>query len=411
MVQSVLGSLTLGYRPLWNSARRLAGVQLYVQDDPAAAVDAPHLLRTLQELWTASSPALLISAQSHQLLYNLLEHAPRGSPWIEVRGDWLADSAIYERVRAAHQRGLKLVWRGDLARLPEPEVAACFDNSLLSLSPQDAMAALQSAPARPGAPPPRPSPVLDGQMYENLPNRALAEHCLDAHRAVAVAGWPAEDVLYGLRHQPLQPAHHSVLKLMKAIDAEQSLEAFEQILGEEPLLAYRFMVYTNSAALGLRTGVDSLRRGLVMMGYGSLKRWLSDQLPHASTDPNLQPIRESMVIRAKLTERLIDAGIENDLRREVYLAGLFSQLDDLLNEPLGTILRRLPLSERIVNAVVQQTGPYAPSLEMARALEADDAGVIRRLCEAHELGQETVNRALLRVLSDLDVERPGSAAA
>lgn len=407
MVQSVLGSLTLGYRPLWNAARRLAGVQLYVQDDPAAAVDAPHLLRTLQELWSASSPPLLISAQSHQLLYNLLEHAPRGSPWIEVRGDWLSDSAIYAHVQAAHRRGLKLVWRGDLARLPDPEVAACFDNSLLSLSAQEAVAALQSGtPQRAGAPAPRPSPVLDGQMYENLPSLALASHCLDAHRAVALAGWPAEDVLYGLRHQPLQPSHASVLKLMKAIDAEQSLEAFEHILGEEPLLAYRFMVYTNSAALGLRTGVDSLRRGLVMMGYGSLKRWLSDQLPHASTDPNLQPIRESMVIRAKLTERLIEAGIEHDLRREVYLAGLFSQLDDLLNEPLGTILRRLPLSERIVNAVVQRSGPYSPSLEMAQALEGDDAKVVRDLCEAHEMGLESVNRALLRVLSDLEVERP-----
>jgi len=417
MVQSVLGSLTLGYRPLWNSARRLAGVQLYVQDDPAAAVDAPHLLRTLQELWSASSPPLLISAQSHQLLYNLLEHAPRGSPWIEVRGDWLADSAIYARVQAAHQRGLKLVWRGDLARLPEPEVAGCFDNSLLTLSAQDAVGALQSdaPPQRPGAasaqrPGPRPaSPVIDGQMYEGLPSLALASHCLDAHRAVAVAGWPVEDVLYGLRHQQLQPAHASVLKLLKAIDAEQSLETFEQILGEEPLLAYRFMVYTNSAALGLRTGVDSLRRGLVMMGYGSLGRWLSDQLPHANTDPNLQPIREAMVIRAKLTERLIEAGIENDLRREVYLAGLFSQLDDLLNEPLGTILRRLPLSERIVSAIVQRTGPYAPSLDMAQALESDDAKVVRDLCEAHEMNQESVNRALLRVLSDLEVERPAGA--
>lgn len=411
MVQSVLGSLTLGYRPLWNAARRLAGVQLYVQDNPSATVDAPHLLRTLQELWSASSPPLLISAQSHQLLYHLLEHAPRGSPWIEVRGDWLSDSAIYARVQAAHQRGLKLVWRGDLARLPDPEVAACFDNSLLSLSPQEAMAALQSGAAqRAAAPAPRASPVLDGQMYENLPSLALASHCLDAHRAVAVAGWPAEDVLYGLRHQQLQPSHASVLKLMKAIDAEQSLEAFEQILGEEPLLAYRFMVYTNSAALGLRTGVDSLRRGLVMMGYGSLKRWLSDQLPHASTDPNLQPIRESMVIRAKLTEHLIEAGIEHDLRREVYLAGLFSQLGDLLREPVGSILRRLPLSERIVNAIVQQSGPYSPSLEMAQALEGDDAKVVRDLCEAHGLPQESVNRALLRVLSELEVERPAAGA-
>ncbi|WP_160046469.1 HDOD domain-containing protein, partial [Raoultella sp. 18084] len=153
-------------------------------------------------------------------------------------------------------------------------------------------------------------------------------------------------------HQQPPQAHATVLKLMRAIDAEQSLEAFEQILGEDPVLAYRFMIYTNSAALGLRTGVDSLRRGLVMMGYGSLQRWLGDQLPHASTDPNLQPIRESMVIRAHLTERLLDAGVENDLRREVYLCGLLSQLGELLSEPLGTVLRRLPLSERIYDAAV-----------------------------------------------------------
>lgn len=30
MVQSVLGSLTLGYRALWGRSRALAGVQLYV---------------------------------------------------------------------------------------------------------------------------------------------------------------------------------------------------------------------------------------------------------------------------------------------------------------------------------------------------------------------------------------------
>ena len=412
MVQSVLGSLTLGYRPLWNASRHLAGVQLYVQDDPAITVDAPHLLRTLQELWSASSPPLLLSPQSRQLLLQLLQQAPRGSPWIEVRGDWLTDSTLFAAVQTGHQRGLKLVWRGELAQLPPADIASCFDNSLLSLSPQDAVTALQSVAARPPgsgmqrpAPPPRPSPLIDGQMYENLPNLALTSLCLDRHRAVAVAGWPTEDVLYGLRHQPLQPARESVLRLMKAIDAEQSLEAFEHILGEEPLLAYRFMVYTNSAALGLRTGIDSLRRGLVMMGYGSIKRWLSDQLPHASTDPNMQPVREAMVMRAQLTAHLLDAGVENDLRREIYLCGLLSQLDDLLGEPLGSILRRLPLSERIYDATVLNTGPYTGGLQMACALETDDASAIRQLCETYEMDLEEVNRALLRVLADLEVER------
>ena len=240
-MQSVLGSLVLGYRPLWGAARSLAGVQLYVREAAAVGVDAPHLLRTVQEMWSASSPPLLISPLSRQLLSDLLEHAPRGSPWILVPGQWLGDSALFAQVQAAHQRGLRLVWRGPLGRLPEPEVARCFDNSLLSLQPEEAMAALQaSPPPRPGAPHPPghgTSPVVDGQMYEDIASRALMSHCLDEHRAVALAGWPKEDVLYSLRHQPMQPAHATILKLLKAIDAEQSLDVFEGILGEDPLLA------------------------------------------------------------------------------------------------------------------------------------------------------------------------------
>ena len=408
MVQSVLGSLILGYRPLWNRARKLAAIQLYAHNEASAVVDGSHLLRTLQELWSASSPPLLISSQTRQLLCDLLEHAPRGAPWIEVRGEWLSDSTIYSLVKSAHQRGLKLVWRGDIGKLPEASIARCFDNSLLTLRPEDAVAALKAAPTRPGAPAQAaraPSPVLAGQMYEGVASRALMEHCLDQSNALALAGWPTEDVLYSMRHTPQQPSHAVIFKLMKAIDAEQSLETFEAIMGEDPLLAYRFMVYTNSAALGLRTGIDSLRRGLVMMGYGSIKRWLSDQLPHASTDPNLQPVRESIVMRANLTAHLLDAGVENDLRREIYLCGLVSQLDELMGEPLGTILRRLPLSERIYDATVLGTGPYASGLQMACALETDDASAIRQLCETHEMDLEEVNRALLRVLADLDVER------
>ena len=227
--------------------------------------------------------------------------------------------------------------------------------------------------------------------------------------ALALAGWPADDVLYSLRHQSPAPAHEVVLKLLKAIDDEQSIDAQEQVLGEDPLLAYRFMTYTNSAALGLRTGIDSLRRGLVMMGYSSIRKWLSDQLPHASTEADLRPVRESMVLRARLAEQLIEAGVGKELRAEMYLCALFSQLDLLLGEPLGTILRRLPLSDRVYDAAVLHNGPYAPSLDMAAALEGDDAPLVRDLCEQHELDREHVNRSLLHVLRSWVVPRPRAA--
>lgn len=395
MTRSVLGSLILGYRPLWGRGRSLCGIELCISEaDSSVGVDAAHLLRTLREIWEPQSPPLLLAPQTHQLLCDLLQHAPPGTPWMEVPHHWLNDSTVYQRVLQARQRGLQLVWRGDIGNLPDPELARCFDNSLLSVSPQ---AAVQALKASPGA-----SPVLAGQMYEGIASRALMEHCLDEQKAHALIGWPSEDVLYSLRQQTPQPSHTVIYRLMKAIDAEQSLEAFEDILSEDPLLAYRFMTYTNSAALGLRSGVDSLRRGLVMMGYGSLMRWLSTQLPHASTEANLRPVRLALVLRAKLSEHLIDAGVGIELRREVYLCALFSQLDDLLGESLDAILHRIPLSERVYEAAAEHTGPYAPVLQMARALENCDASAVRQLCEDNDMVLEDVNRTLLRVLASLE---------
>lgn len=396
MALSALSSLTLGYRPLWNKDRALAGVQLYLDCDPALDPDVPYFLRILQEMWSQAAPPLLLSPQTHQLLSAFLQHAPAGSPWVEVRGEWLENSAIYAQARAAQARGLKLVWRGALSDLPDAGTAQWFASSLLSL---------QAAPQEGGLPVPVQT-LLDGQMYEGLPSRAQLGHCLDNHRAAAVAGWPTEDVLQQLRARAAQPCRKQVLALMQAIDAEQSLETFEDILGRDPVLAYRFMLYTNSAALGLRTGVDSLRRGLVMLGYGTLQRWLSDQLPHADTEPDLQPVRAAMVMRGHLTEQLVEAGMGHELQREVYLCGLFSQLDLLLGEPLANSLRRLPLSDRIYQAIIGKTGPYAPSLALAEALETPDGATVRALCRTHDMELENVNRNLLKMLRDAGTGKP-----
>ncbi len=68
-------------------------------------------------------------------------------------------------------------------------------------------------------------------------------------------------------------------------------------------------------------------------------------------------------------------------------------------EPVGTILHRIPLSDRVFDAIVMNHGPYAPCLQMARALETDDASAIHQLCTDHEMEQEDVNRILLRTLA------------
>ena len=49
MSASVLGSVTLGYEPIWNRLRRCCGVRLFIDANRASAVDAEDLLDAFPE--------------------------------------------------------------------------------------------------------------------------------------------------------------------------------------------------------------------------------------------------------------------------------------------------------------------------------------------------------------------------
>lgn len=407
MATSVLGSITLGYRPLWNAARSVAAVQLFIEGRADASIDAEQLISTLQGQGIPSAPPLLLSVKSPALLRDLLDHAPAPSPstkiapyWIEVRSEWMGSHAMPQRVQRAHQRGLRLVWRAESDQAPRTELAACFFTRLLRLSPQAALAALQAAArTRAGTSGGAASPVQTGVLYEGIASRLLMEHCLDQQHATALLGWPDEDILHALQRQATAPDHRAMVRLVQAVDDDVPVEKIEALLGMEPILSFRFLAYANSAAVGLRNEVESLRHGLMLLGTSQLKRWLLEQLPQASRDPNLRPIKAAMVLRARLMENLMDSGAEHQLAREIYLCGLFSQIDVLMGEPLGSALHRVPLSSRIYNATIRNSGPYAPLLQIASALEGNNGTSVRALCDAHGMGLDEINRALLRALA------------
>ena len=404
MSPSVLGHLTLGYQLVWDSLRQPAAVMLFIDQPDDVAVDAAHLLGTLAQAWSEQSPTLILCLQSSKLLLDLLAHAAPGGPWIAVQEAHLIEPAVAAQVHAAHQRGLQLLWRGEPGHRASAETTACFARGVITLSAGEALlglrAALQKHDDGAAAPTgPIKSPVLAGQIFEAVASRVLVEHCLDQQAAWGIAGWPAEDVLFAYRQQPLQPERQTIVRLVEVTDADAPLDLIEHTLAEEPVLVYRFLLHANSAALGLRNEVASLRHGLMLLGLSNFKRWLLEQLPNAGSDLNLQPVRSAMVLRARLTELLLDAGEEDKLRSEVYLCGLLSQIDLVLGEPLAAALLRFPVAERITAAILGKTGPYAPFLEIAAALEYPHMRSVPALCEAHEIDIGEVNRALLRVLA------------
>lgn len=404
MSASVLGHLALGYQWVWNPQRQLAAVQLFVRSDDLAPVDARHLLDVVAEAWSGKSPQLLLSVDSPSLLVDLLQHGTVDSPWLVVPLSHLALPEVAALVVNAATKRQPMLWAGGPGERVATGMEPFFLRGLSSLTAAEALLALHDArsPTRGGdtkAGGRRSSPVVADQVYEGIGSLALAQYCLDRAQAWGVAGWPVEDVIHARRDQAIEPGKNDILRLLKAVDADLAMDRIEHLLAQEPLLAYRFLRYANSAGFGQRQAVESLRHGLMILGLSTLRRWLMEQLTSASTDVDLQPVRHAMVVRAQLMEQLLDAGGEDTLRREVMLCGLLSQIDLLAGEPLNQAIQRVPVSDRVLGAVVSHSGPYGPYLEIAAALEYPAMRAVPQLCTDHGIDIADVNRTLLRVLS------------
>ena len=409
MSHTVLDSVALGYQPVWNRARQLAAVRLRVHVTQAEAVDAEHLLRVLGIDWPAAAPVLIVSCDSTDLLQQALQCPAVRNTWLEVPGAWFEVPDLLAQLSQARRAGHVLLRQVDLADVRGELITPLDARSLLRLSPEDALEALRRS--RPGAPL-EAGWLMPGQICAGVADRHLAALCLDDAGAWGLLGWPEEDVLHAHRYQPLACSQSVIQQILQAMSDECSLDQLERLIRQDPVLVFRLLALVNSAAFGLRREIQSLRHAIMLLGFDSLGRWLNEQLAGADSDPELHPVRYAMVMRSRLAQHLLESGSEDDLRAEVYTTALLAELDRLLHQPLGTLINKLPLSERLFDAVLRGTGPYHPLLDVARV--QGDPDILHQLpavCERHEMSLEHANRSLLRMLaSSRDHARPVASA-
>jgi len=402
MTAGILNDVSLGYRLLWNVRRQVAGVTLSLHPGTGRSLDAGHLLTALAEQWSAHAVPLTLTTDSSELLADLLDLAPSALAHIGVPEHLLHTPAIAQRVLRASQRGLRMLWYGDPGARLKPAYASCFAQTVMNLTADEALMCLHLSripPKAAGALPQTDAPVQRDQVVEGVANAALANYCLDQQSASALLDWPTDDVLHAYRRSRVQPSQLGVSRLMRLIRTEAPMDDVENALNQEPSLVYRFLRYTNSAGLGLNREITELRHGLMVLGLSRLKTWAQEQRALASHDLNLQPITTQMVLRARFMTELLGDGTHSALARELAMCGLLSQIDLLTGEPLQVALHAIPLPERICAALLDQSGPYWPYLEIAIALENGQPQAARAAGDKHGFDQERINLALLSTLS------------
>lgn len=397
VTSTVLDSIALGYQPVWGPSRRLMAVRLHVLTLQHESVDAEHLVRALGNDWPAAAPTLIVVPRSLALLEQALRLPPVPHSMLEVPASLFASSEGMARMSMAARRGHRLVRRIHLAEAGGEAIAPVDATNLVCLAPEDLQAALQAMPEAAGGRPRAAGPLVPAQLYEGLCSRRLADHALDDIGVAGLAGWPVDDTLQAYRQRSLACDRHVIEQIREQVSNDGSLDRIERLVRQDPVMVHRLLAHVNE---GGRREVDSLRHAIMMLGFTALERWLSGQHGTAETDPALHPVRYGMVMRARLAQHLLDPGAEDNLRAEVYLTAIFSELERLFQRPLADLLDELPLSARVRDALLRQSGPYHTYLDLSAAQgRVDQLHLLPQVCQAHDVSLETANRALVRMLS------------
>lgn len=376
---AILPGVALGYAPVIDRQRNIAGTRLTLVPLRAdARTDHAELLAALTATWPQGGA--VISAQGEALLAALLAQPPAEPTQIEVPAFIAADVAHADAIAALKSAGHSGLLKG-LPNAPLPAaVAAVFKQVVLEPG--------QAAPAGVAV------------VHAGVRGAEAIDASFKAG-AETVIGWPMDGVYEAAPGAPkteIAADLQVIMELMSRVDEGEDVERLEQTLKRDPSLAFKLLRYMNSAAFGLPVEVSSFRHAIMLLGYARLKRWLALLLTTASKDHSMRPIMFGAVRRGLLMEELA-AGIEDrEQRDEMFICGLFSLLDHMLKQPFEKLLTSIPVPERVRQALVDETGPFLPYLELVRAIEAESVFDYRERADALMLGAGEINACVLRAL-------------
>ena len=400
MSSTLLSTLSIAMDYVWSPDKKLRALVLDLHPETSAPIDIPLLLRVLDDTFHLPAPTLILRTHNEALLRALVHGVHEKNKWILVpETSLLSDEIFLAQAQEACLQGAQLVWSGKGAEKPHESLQGLYMKHFQNYKPEREQM-IQRAGYQEVSPLPNTA-VRQDQICAGIDNEIFLIHCIEEKKVWGVAGWPFKPLVLQMVAQSSSPSFEAVRSLSRAIENEASIEKLESLLGQDPILAYRFIRFVNSVVVSRGQPIESLRRGLAMVGLSKVGEWLEDQCIGAVEPGNLDPLRVQMVFRAMLTEYLLDPGADQELKSELYLCGLFSQLDILLNELMPTVLQRIPLPERVLSAIGGRRGVYWAALDMAFALEAGDAVLVSQRGIIHGTPPSQVNKALLRVMSGL----------
>jgi EAL and modified HD-GYP domain-containing signal transduction protein len=167
--------------------------------------------------------------------------------------------------------------------------------------------------------------------------------------------------------------------LRAATAAELDIAALALKIKQEPSLTYKLLRYLNSAGFGLRAEIYSIPHALSLLGERELRKWIAVVAVGVMADGKPDELMTVPLVRGRFCELLAPAVGMAAHANDLFLLGLLSVMDAILDQPLAAILSELSVRDDIKAALLARSGLYSDMLELAIAHERADWAAVSGL--------------------------------
>lgn len=204
-----------------------------------------------------------------------------------------------------------------------------------------------------------------------------------------------QPVVVKARQIPALQLHY--LQMLREVSRPTlDLPAIERLIKSEAAACYRLLRYLNSAAFFFAGEIRSVRHGLAVLGEREIRRWVSLVAAVGAGQQKSGELVTVALTRARFCELLSPRlrFVSSDL----FLMGLLSLMDALLEMSMDEVLDLVPVSREIKTALRGEPGSLVGLRDLMLAQESGDWQRTNHLASQLGLTHEEVFAAFWQAL-------------
>ncbi|RJQ80109.1 MAG: HDOD domain-containing protein [Desulfobacteraceae bacterium] len=156
----------------------------------------------------------------------------------------------------------------------------------------------------------------------------------------------------------------------------------EKLIAPDVALSYKLLRYINSAYFAKAQDIASIQQALVYMGEAEIRRFVSLVAMSNLAKGKPEELIRAACIRAKFCELLGGVTPWPAKPAELFMLGMFSLINAILDQPMERIMKDLPLAQTIKNALVHRKGQLIGYLGLIEYYEKGQFGLMSRVANA-----------------------------